>query len=265
MPEDVQMLTCACCGSAATFQELMDQVEQDSTLLTQDQRFMLARAALGQTAEMRLDPYGYVSIHTGYRPPPVVPVEVVPATTGKLLWHQQCRILILDFETTGFSPALDRVIQIGATLLEYGVVTWRRSQLVQPGRAVDPRSTVVHGITDAMLTNAPTFGAAGQKVFDGLETEGLLIAGHNGEFDRRFLLAESTRHDITAAWLQQPWYDTYALAKLLDGKRKMDKGYKLTDLRDRFDIKVEGESARRRDRHAHDGAAVGEVGGTASG
>ena len=155
-------------------------------------------------------------------------------------WIDQLRILVLDFETTGFSPVHDRVIQIGATLLERGEVAWRRSQLVNPGRPGDPKATAIHGITDEMVASAPPFAQAGRLLFEGLDTKGLLIAGHNSAFDYRFMVAEVERHHVSASWLVQPWYCTYALAKLLDGKRSFDKGYKLTDLARKYEIVVEG-------------------------
>jgi DNA polymerase III alpha subunit (gram-positive type) len=43
-------------------------------------------------------------------------------------------VVVLDFETTGLSPAYgDRAIEIGAALLEHGVIVDRFQKLMNPG------------------------------------------------------------------------------------------------------------------------------------
>ena len=68
-------------------------------------------------------------------------------------------VLVLDTETTGLDVANDRVISIGAVRLHgkriYRGVSFDR--LVNPARPIPRRSSAVHGITDAMVRDAPGF------------------------------------------------------------------------------------------------------------
>ena len=51
--------------------------------------------------------------------------------------------VVVDLETTGISPARDRIIEIGAVRVEHGTVTAEYSKLVNPGRPVGDRKSVV--------------------------------------------------------------------------------------------------------------------------
>jgi DNA polymerase III subunit epsilon len=95
---------------------------------------------------------------------------------------RQPNFYTMDTETTGLGGD-DRIVQIGiidkhgATVLD---------TLVQPGRAVPPDVTRIHGITDAMLVDAPTiadlYGAL-SGVLAGAD-----VVAYNMDFDWRMLL-----------------------------------------------------------------------------
>lgn len=47
-------------------------------------------------------------------------------------------VVILDFETTGLSPAMgDRAIEIGAVCIEDGEIKGHFQELMNPGRRID--------------------------------------------------------------------------------------------------------------------------------
>ncbi|MEI7622300.1 MAG: 3'-5' exonuclease [Actinomycetes bacterium] len=97
---------------------------------------------------------------------------------------------VLDVETTGLSPARDRVIEIAVVrCAPDGSVIDEWSTLVDPGR--DPGPTHIHGISAADLEGAPTF----EEIADQLNERiaGALVAAHNLSFDAGFLRAEYTR------------------------------------------------------------------------
>lgn len=101
-------------------------------------------------------------------------------------------VVILDFETTGLSPDMgDRAIEIGAVRLVNGEVTEQFQQLMNPGRRISRFIEDYTGISNAMLTNAPSCGEVMDSFADFLGDDNLVA--HNASFDKRFLDAELNR------------------------------------------------------------------------
>jgi DNA polymerase-3 subunit epsilon len=101
-------------------------------------------------------------------------------------------VIVLDFETTGLSPDMgDRAIEIGAVRLEGGVVTERFQALMNPGQRVSAFIENYTGITNAMLSDAPSCSSVMKKFADFIEDYNLVA--HNASFDKRFLDAELGR------------------------------------------------------------------------
>jgi DNA polymerase III epsilon subunit family exonuclease len=85
----------------------------------------------------------------------------------------------------------------------------RFESLVHPQRAVPPTAAAVHGITEAMLADAPPFPAVLPRMRELLQ--GAIVVGHNVRFDVRFL-----RHEWQAAaqtFTEPVLIDTLALAQ----------------------------------------------------
>lgn len=98
-------------------------------------------------------------------------------------------VVILDFETTGLSPGVgDRAIEIGAVLIERGVITARFQELMNPGRRIDRFIEEYTGITNAMLRDAPPCREVMRRFADFIAGHNLVA--HNASFDKRFLDAE---------------------------------------------------------------------------
>lgn len=116
--------------------------------------------------------------------------------------------VILDVETTGFSPRDDKIIEVGALKVKNGAAA-SFSTLVNPGRRIPKKTTDVHGITDADVAEAPSFDQIAGDLLAFME--GLPVVGHNVMFDLRFLawgLHDSGR-DVPA----MRYVDTYRLSK----------------------------------------------------
>ena len=64
------------------------------------------------------------------------------------------RVVVLDFETTGWEPERAAIVEIGRVTLDGGAITDEWSSLVRPGRPMPPDAARVHGITDAMVADA---------------------------------------------------------------------------------------------------------------
>ena len=102
---------------------------------------------------------------------------------------------VLDVETTGLSPARDRVIEIAVIrCAPDGSVIDEWSTLVDPGR--DPGPTHIHGISAADLRGAPSFAEIAGELDDRIA--GAMVAAHNLSFDAGFLRAEYTRAGLEA-------------------------------------------------------------------
>ncbi len=100
-------------------------------------------------------------------------------------------VAIIDFETTGLDPAVDRVLEMGIVCFDDGVLTASQNWLIHPGMPVPEESSRIHGITDEMLADKPRFEAIWEEMRTHLE--GRLPVAYNAGFDKRFLLAELER------------------------------------------------------------------------
>lgn len=104
-------------------------------------------------------------------------------------------IVVLDFETSGISPAYgDRAIEIGAVKVREGEIVDRFQSLMNPGVRISSFIENYTGITNQMLREAPA--AAGvMQAFAKFIGHDPLVA-HNASFDSRFLNAEFDRIGI---------------------------------------------------------------------
>jgi len=100
-----------------------------------------------------------------------------------------------DTETTGFSGANDRVVEIGVIKFKDGHVLERKSWLVNPGRKIPSYTLKVHGISDDMVANEPTFKEAYPKFKAFIE--GSVLLAHNARFDISFIREEALRNDLS--------------------------------------------------------------------
>ena len=102
------------------------------------------------------------------------------------------RFIAVDVETTGLSPMRgDRVIEIGAVIVESGAAAQEFHMLVNAGKRISMQAIEVHGITNELLMNEPGPEEA-FPLFRAFIGDSILIA-HNAEFDMRFLRHEFSR------------------------------------------------------------------------
>ena len=89
---------------------------------------------------------------------------------------------VIDFETTGLDPAVDRVLEMGIVTFDDGVQTGSHNWLIQPTIPVPEEASKVHGITDEMLADQPRFEAVWAEMRAHLE--GRLPVAYNAGFDK---------------------------------------------------------------------------------
>ena len=99
-------------------------------------------------------------------------------------------VAVIDFETTGISPAQGaRATEIAAVLVQDGRVVGRFQSLMNSGAWVPPFIEQLTGISNAMLQAAPPARAVMREVLQ--FTRGCPLVAHNAAFDRGFWHAEA--------------------------------------------------------------------------
>jgi DNA polymerase-3 subunit epsilon len=114
------------------------------------------------------------------------------------------RWVFVDVETTGASPARERITEVGVVTVETDgaaqrVTEW--SSLVNPGVPIPAEIQWLTGISNEMVRDAPRFAELADALYDRL-ADAVFVA-HNARFDYGFLKAEFARagYDWRAATL----------------------------------------------------------------
>lgn len=118
---------------------------------------------------------------------------------------------VLDLETTGGSAADCEITEIGAARYRMGEEIGVFQTLVNPGTAIPPFVTVLTGITQAMVVEAPRVEEALPSLLEFIGDA--VIVGHNVRFDLSFLNAAALR--LGYPKLPNRTLDTVALARRL--------------------------------------------------
>lgn len=108
--------------------------------------------------------------------------------------QEQIRPIYYDTETTGIRPDKDRIVEIAA----YDPINDKHfSQLIHPGVEIPEDVIKIHGITNEMVKEAPSFAEAGKAFIAFCSGNCVLIAHNNDNFDKHFLFHEAKRHGLT--------------------------------------------------------------------
>lgn len=147
-------------------------------------------------------------------------------------------IVMLDFETTGLSPAAGaRITEVAALRIEGGQIVDRYVSLVNCGVHVPSFITGLTGITQRMVDTAPCVSQVVPELLHFIGTD--TLSAHNASFDEKFLLAESRELGLT------PRHD--GLVCSLKLSRRLFPGlasYKLSTLSSALGIRFSGKAHR---------------------
>jgi len=127
---------------------------------------------------------------------------------------------IIDIETTGLSPAKEKITEIAVVLHDGEKITKEFSTLINPEKKIPYRITQMTGISNQMVRNEPKFYEVAKQIVE--MTEDRIVVGHNVRFDYGFLRNEfkSLGYDF-----QRNTLDTVKLSrKLIPGKRSYSLG-----------------------------------------
>ena len=90
-----------------------------------------------------------------------------------------------DLETTGLSSQKDEIIEIGAVRMQGGKELERFQTFVNPGRRLEQKIVELTGITDAMLTDAPSIETVLPEFLEFVGDR--VLVAHNADFDTGFI------------------------------------------------------------------------------
>ena len=113
--------------------------------------------------------------------------------------------LYLDTETTGMHRNSE-VIEIGI-IDDQGEVLF--DQLIHPRVKIDPAAGLIHGITDKMLADAPTWEQVWPQVATVLQ--GKRVGVYNAEFDLRLMKQSTSRSWLTWSLPDANFFDIMKL------------------------------------------------------
>ena len=95
----------------------------------------------------------------------------------------------LDTETTGLSPiGGGKICELAISITQNGQTQEEFSTLLNPQIPMMPEVIAIHGITNEMVKDAPTFAEILPRVVSLLD--GCVLVAHNADFDLSFLKAE---------------------------------------------------------------------------
>jgi DNA polymerase-3 subunit epsilon len=118
---------------------------------------------------------------------------------------------VLDLETTGGSPNDCAITEIGAVKYLGGELLGTFQTLVDPGLAIPPSITILTGISQSMVIDAPTIHTALPTFLEFVADT--VIVGHNVRFDMSFL--QTAARQLGYERLANDTVDTAALARRL--------------------------------------------------
>ena len=101
-------------------------------------------------------------------------------------------LVMLDFETTGLSPAMgDRITEVAALRIVGGRVTERFVSLINCQTRIPAFITSLTGISQAMVDAAPPVARVLPQLLEFIGSD--TLSAHNASFDEKFLKAEAER------------------------------------------------------------------------
>lgn len=101
----------------------------------------------------------------------------------------EVKFACLDTETTGlYATQGGKICELAISVSRNGQVIEEFSTLLNPGVPMLPEVIAIHGITNEMVKDAPTFADILPKVISVLD--GCVLVAHNADFDLSFLKAE---------------------------------------------------------------------------
>ena len=143
---------------------------------------------------------------------------------------QDITFVAFDVETTGLTPSVDRIVEIGAVKFQKGKIIDTSEELIYPEMSIPPIATNINGITDDMVRRRPTIEKILPRFLSFLEDA--VPVAHNSSFDVGFLAYDLLRLKFSTE--DQPILDTLSISKFIFPGYN---SYSLINLSNSFNIK----------------------------
>lgn len=75
-------------------------------------------------------------------------------------------LVVFDIESTGVSPRKDRIIELAAIKLMPNGEEISKCWLMNPTVSIPPETTAIHGISDEIVKDCPTFADKAKEIFE---------------------------------------------------------------------------------------------------
>ena len=139
--------------------------------------------------------------------------KTVPFFTMKLQLSRP--IAYIDLETTGVNLGSDRIVEIAIIKILPDNTKQVKRKLINPEMSIPQSSSDIHGITDEMVKDAPTFKQAGNEIKQFLDNSDL--AGYNSnKFDIPMLAEEFLRAGLDFKFETRKLVDVQKVFHLLE-------------------------------------------------
>lgn len=134
--------------------------------------------------------------------------EALMASFGK---YYNEEMIVLDFETSGLKVGEAEICEAGAVKIKNGLVLETFHSLAKPERGIPAEVSAIHGITNAMVADAPSVGEMLKKLIAFIGDKRLII--HNAPFDLSFLRFYTKKY--LGIDIDNPCIDTLDLSRKL--------------------------------------------------
>lgn len=144
--------------------------------------------------------------------------------------------VVIDFETTGFNPYNDKIIQVAAVKYRNHELVDQFVSYVNPELSIPDRITSLTGITNYRVSDAPTIEEVLPLFLAFLHTN--VIVAHNASFDMRFL-----KSNVNMLGLPEPKNNVIDTVFLAKKYMKHAPNHKLETLKRMLGIRLSSHNA----------------------
>lgn len=88
-------------------------------------------------------------------------------------------LIVFDIESTGVNPRQDRIVELAAVKVYPDGTEETKTWLLNPTIPIPPETTLIHGITDEIVKDCPTFSEMSDEIFNFFD--GCDVSGFNAD------------------------------------------------------------------------------------